>query len=106
MRFIPGDDTLTLQLQGAERFWALTSSITIRREDIVNVRFEPEFSDWIRPEFRLPGTGLPGILVAGSFKTAAGWDFLYLRRPRGYWANMVAYNVVVVETNLKRYQRI
>jgi hypothetical protein len=42
---------------------------------------KPEFS-W--RTIRAPGTGLPGVLVAGTFYTPIGREFWYIRHDRNY----------------------
>lgn len=105
MKCIVQDDELVILLEGSERLWALKSRITIQRSDVQCAWYTPQFTDWRRWEIRLPGTGWPGVLVAGSFWTEQGWDFLYLPTLKG-WRNPIAYNVLVIETLLQRYRRI
>jgi hypothetical protein len=98
-------DGVCVELHGREQFWALRAKIRILTETITDVRFEPEFSDWRRWEVRMPGTHLPTRLLAGSYWTEEGWDFLYVRRPLGL-ARPRAVNVLVVETTVDRYRRL
>lgn len=53
----------------------------------------------------MPGTHAPKLLLAGSYWTEEGWDFLYIKRPQGF-LKPVAENVLVIETNQTRYSRI
>jgi hypothetical protein len=53
----------------------------------------------------MPGASIPGHLVAGSYWTEEGWDFIYIINPRGVY-KPVADDVLVIETNQNRYARI
>lgn len=105
MKYVTDDDSLSIELEGFERFWALKTKLTILRENIIVAEYRELFDDWRKWEVRLPGTGMPGKLIAGSFWTERGWDFLYLINPHG-WANPSVYNVLCIETNQPRYRRI
>lgn len=94
-----------LILHGREQLWALRAKIVIPKKDIMNVEYVSEFSDWRKLEVRLPGASVPGKLVAGSYWTEEGWDFLYIKNPRGF-IKPRADNVLVIETNQNRFKRI
>jgi hypothetical protein len=95
---------ICLELHGREQLWALRAKVNIPRETITDVRFEPKFQDWRRWEVRMPGTVLPKVIYAGSYWTEEGWDFMYVKRPRGFIKPMVE-DVLVIETNQNRYRR-
>lgn len=105
MKFVIQKSELSIVLEGREQFWALKNKIVVRRRDINSIRYVEEFRAWRKWELRLPGTGLPGVLVAGSFWTEQGWDFLYLVNPKGI-TNPIAFDVIVIETKLSKYRRI
>jgi hypothetical protein len=65
----------------------------------------PVFDEWRRWEVRMPGASIPGHLVAGSYWTEEGWDFVYVVNPRGF-IKPKADNVLVIETSQSRYKRI
>lgn len=96
---------LRIELHGREQLWALRAKIDVAREHIISVRFEPVFEEWRKWEVRIPGTAVPRLLYSGSYWTEDGWDFLYVKRPRGI-VRPIAYNVLVIETNQNRYGRI
>lgn len=96
---------ICLELHGHEQLWALRAKISVPRDTIKDVRFEPLFQDWRKWEVRMPGTGAPKLLYAGSFWTEEGWDFLYVKRPGGFYKPPVD-NVLVVETTEDRYTRL
>jgi hypothetical protein len=75
------DDRLTLTLQGLERLWAFrVAPITARRDQVV--RAEPALPPSGPLDLRAPGTGLPGVIKAGTFYTRRGKEFWYAVRSR------------------------
>jgi hypothetical protein len=105
MIFTTTKKELTIALHGREQVWALRAKLIVAKKDITKIEYKEVFKDWRKWEVRLPGTGAPGILVAGSFWTEEGWDFLYLKRPHGFRRPFV-HNVLVIETTQDRYRRI
>jgi hypothetical protein len=105
MIFTTNQNTLIVQLQGAEKFWALKTRLLINKNDITCVDYKTSFSMWRKWQIRFPGTALPGVLVAGSYWTEQGWDFLYLKKPQG-WVNLSVNNVLFIETKLPKYKHI
>lgn len=105
MKVLRNKSTLRIQLEGQEQIWALKSRVDIPREHILYVEWCEYFDDWNKYELRLPGTYAPGILAAGSFWTEEGWDFMYITSPKGF-TNPVVKQVLVIETDLKKYRRL
>ncbi|MFZ1323826.1 MAG: hypothetical protein WAQ57_01540 [Candidatus Saccharimonadales bacterium] len=105
MTITTNKEGISLELHGREQFWALRAKISIPADTITDVRFEPEFRDWKKWEVRMPGTHMPTRLLAGSYWTEDGWDFMFIRRPMGF-AKPRAVNVLVVETTADRYKRV
>lgn len=96
---------ICIEFHGSEQVWALRAKISIPTETIKDIRFEPTFQDWRKWEVRMPGTGAPKLLLAGSYWTEEGWDFLFVRKPGGFYKPPVD-NVLVIETNQNRYKRL
>jgi hypothetical protein len=105
MRFITDKNSLTIELTRREQIRALKAKIKIEKSDVADVNFKELFKDWRNWEVRLTAAGLPGRLVAGSYWTEEGWDFLYLRDPHGLRRAFV-HNVLCIETNKHKYKRI
>lgn len=105
MTLTTNKDGICLELHGKEQFWALRAKISIPRDTIKDVRFEPKFQDWRKWEVRMPGVHAPTKLLAGSYWTEDGWDFLYIRRPVGFLKPKVS-DVLVIETDQDRYRRV
>ena len=98
-------DGICIELHGKEQFWALRAKISIPKETIKSVSFEPRFQDWRKWEVRMPGVHAPTKLLAGSYWTEEGWDFMYIRRPVGFLKPKVS-DVLVIETDQDRYRRV
>ncbi len=94
-----------LELHGKEQFWALRAKIHVPLASIEQISFEPSFKDWRKWQVRMPGTHAPKLLMAGSYWTEEGWDFLYAKRPNGLYKPELS-NVLVVQTDQNKYKRI
>jgi len=105
MKFSTTKDELSIELHGREQLWALRARVRINKKDIKSIKYQKNFKDWRKWEVRMPGASIPGHLVAGSYWTEEGWDFIYITDPRGLYKPL-ADNVLVVETKLDRYKRI
>jgi hypothetical protein len=58
---------LVVQVQGADRFWALKSTLEIPLEHVAGIRADPEIAHGWWHGFRAPGTEIPGVITAGTF---------------------------------------
>lgn len=96
---------ISIELHGKEQLWALRAKIFVPLENITSIRFAPEFQDWRKWQVRMPGTYAPRLLMAGSYWTELGWDFIYAKRP-GRVLNPLVYNVLIIETDQNRYARV
>lgn len=105
MTITADQDGLSIILHGREQMWALRAKVNVPKSAIKNIHYEILFEDWRKWEIRMPGASIPGHLVAGSFWTEEGWDFLYVVNPRGF-VKPKADKVLVVETTQNRYSRI
>jgi hypothetical protein len=87
MKITTRDDDLTIDLEGWEQVWAIKRRIVVPREAVAGAEFHPErpaMKDLWR-YLRVPGTSLPWVFLAGTFRTLHKHEFWYLlmRRP-GY----------------------
>lgn len=109
MKFLADDDKLTITLGGWEMVWALRRKLVIPRASIVSLEWKPQFVNERGRLFRV-GTGLPGVLYAGSFKGSEGWNFLLLRQANGWplfnGGRITAPNVLEIGTTDYPYVRI
>ena len=106
MKFFTTDKELTIILERREQIAAFRAKIVIKKNEVTELSWCDKFSDWRRWEVRLPGASIPRRLIAGSYWTEKGWDFLYLRRPVGLRSPVVG-DVILIELNgHNRYQRV
>ncbi len=105
MIFRTDKDSLTIELHGKEQFFAIKAKVVIRKKDIQTIDFRETFHEWRKWEVRAPGAGIPKHLIAGSFWTEEGWDFLYLTNPHGF-VNPLVNNVLYIETNQNKFKRV
>lgn len=105
MKITTDKEGIKLELHGREQIWAFRAKIVIPKENIVSLRYEHTFKQWRKIEVRMPGTSVPGHLIAGSYWTDKGWDFLYIKNPSGFLRPTVQ-DVLVIETNQNRFARI
>lgn len=96
---------LSIELHGREQFWSLRAKINIPINSIQKIKFYENFQDWRKWQIRMPGTNAPKLLLAGSYWTEEGWDFIYAKRPVGIYKPKLS-DVLLIETNLNRYNRV
>lgn len=61
------DDSVTISLSVAEKIEAIHGDITIPRSAITTVREVPDGMQEVHG-LRMPGTGLPGVILVGTFR--------------------------------------
>ena len=62
-------DFVTVELTGAEKLETLHGDVTIPRASVVDAREVPDAMAELHG-MRAPGTGLPGVLMAGTWRSA------------------------------------
>jgi hypothetical protein len=73
-------DTLRIELDGMAKFWALKRSLAIPLAQIQSVTVAPPD---LKPRgIRAPGTALPGVIYAGTWRGKGAKEFWNLRRAR------------------------
>lgn len=106
MKFITTPTELSIVLDRREQLAAFKAKISIKKSEIADLAWHDVFSAWRRWEVRLPGASIPRRLIAGSYWTEEGWDFLYLKRPIGLKVPKVMDVIVLTLDNHSKYQRI
>lgn len=106
MKFITSAKELTIVLDRKEQIAAFKAKIVIKKSGITSLTWHNVFSDWRKWEVRLPGASIPRRLIAGSYLTEKGWDFLYLRHPVGFRKPKVADVAVLELKDHARYERV
>ena len=99
------NENLTFVLEGTEQVLAFRAKINIAREDIVNITWHDRFNDWPSLQVRMPGSYLPSWIMAGSYWSEEGWDFVLAKKPKGLM-QPILFDVLVVETKKDRYKRV
>jgi hypothetical protein len=92
-------------LEGREQIAALKAKVVVPKKSIKAVEYVEIFSDWRKWEVRMPGTYAPRLLMAGSYWTEQGWDFIYAKKPHGSIKPRLE-KVLVIETSLTKYNRL
>lgn len=99
------NSTLAFILEGSEQILALRAKVRIEKSDIIDMKWHEAFSQWSDLLVRMPGSYLPRWVMAGSYWTEDGWDFVYAKKPRGL-LKPILHNVLVVNTAKARYRRL
>ena len=67
------DDThATFAVRGWDKFWALKSELRVPLEHIADVHADAEAARGWWHGLRMPGTQLPGVIIAGTFYQSGG----------------------------------
>lgn len=91
------DGKLLLHVQGADRLWALKSSLEIPLRHVVGIRADPAIAKGWWHGLRMPGTSIPGVITAGTFYQDGKRVFWDVHRPE---------NTVVIELRDERYNEL
>ena len=92
-------------LEGTEQVAALRAKVRVEKSDIKDVAWYSVFSDWNSMMVRMPGSYLPRWIMAGSYWSDEGWDFVYARKPRGMM-KPILHKIMVITTSKDKYRRI
>ncbi len=88
---------LELHVRGADKLWALKSSLEIPLQHIAGIRADPTVALGWWHGIRMPGTNIPGVLTAGTF---------YQHGKRVFWDVHNPENTVVIELRDERYDEL
>lgn len=99
------NEMLHIELHGREQLWAVKAKVDVPLKNILTVTYEEKFQEWRKWELRIPGSHIPKMLIAGSYWTEEGWDFIYVKRPIGF-INPLVQNVLVVITDQDKFRRV
>ncbi len=88
---------LLLHVRGADKLWALKSSLEIPLAHIAGIRADPTVAHGWWHGIRMPGTNIPGVLTAGTF---------YHDGQRVFWDVHNPDNTVVIELKDERYNEL
>ena len=88
---------LTLHVRGADKLWALKSSLEIPLVHIASVRADPEAAHGWYHGIRMPGTNVPGVITAGTFYQDGKRVFWDVHRPE---------KTIVIDLHDERYNEL
>jgi hypothetical protein len=89
-------DTLVVEIEGADKLWALKSRLAIPLAHVRGATADPGILH--EPKgIRAPGTHLPGVITAGTF---------YVDGERVFWDVHEAAKAIVIELSDERYARL
>jgi hypothetical protein len=90
-------DRLVLDVRGADKLWALKSSLEIPLAHVTQIRADPAIAHGWWHGLRMPGTNLPGVITAGTFYQDGKRIFWDVHRPE---------NTIVIELKDERYNEL
>lgn len=90
-------DKLMVNVQGADKVWALKSSLEIPLEHVTGIRLDPEIAKGYWHGWRLPGTNLPGVITAGTY---------YQDGQKVFWDVHHADRALVIDLRDESYDRL
>lgn len=88
---------LEINIEGADKLWALKSQLTIPLAHISSVTHDPEIAKGWWHGFKAPGTNIPGVLTAGSYYEHKEWTFWDVHNPE---------NTIVITLKDERYKKL
>jgi hypothetical protein len=105
MYTVTTNDSMAFILEGAEQVLAFRAKVKVQKSDIVSIVWYDRFNEWPNLQVRMPGSYLPSWVMAGSYWSEEGWDFVLAKKPKGL-VQPLLFNVLVVETINDKYKRI
>ena len=88
---------LLVRAIGLNKLWAFKSSITVPLQHVVEIRQDPEVTKGWRHGWRIPGTGIPGVITAGTY---------YKGGQRAFWDVHNPDRAVVIDLRDEPYNRL
>jgi hypothetical protein len=105
MYTVTTNESIAFVLEGAEQVLAFRAKIKVSKSDIISINWYDKFSEWPSLQVRMPGSYLPSWIMAGSYWSEEGWDFVLAKRPKGL-VQPLLFDVLVIETSKDKYKRI
>ena len=90
-------DRVTVKVLGLHKIWAFRSSLTFRVSNVVDVRFDPGVTVGLYRGLRMPGTHIPGVVVAGTY---------YREKRKEFWDVGKIENSIVIDLQSETYDRL
>jgi hypothetical protein len=97
VRITIDDAKLAVELQGWDQLWALRSRVEVPLAKIQGVRADPNVARGCWKGIRVPGTHVPGAIIAGTF---------YQDNRRIFWAVKHPTKAIVIDVVEGSYDRL
>jgi hypothetical protein len=97
VRITADEDNLIFEVQGWDKLWALKSRLEISRANIRGVHADPTIARGWWKGLRVPGTHVPGVIIAGTF---------YQDGKRIFWDVKNPEKTIVIELADDRYDQL
>ncbi len=91
------DGKLMLHVCGADKLWALKSTLEVPLAHVAGVRADAEIARGWFHGLRMPGTNLPGVITAGTF---------YQDGKRVFWDVHHPEKTIVIELHDEQYNEL
>jgi hypothetical protein len=93
------DKQLVVHMHGMDKVWALKSRFEVPRGKVVTaqVGIEPAAQAQLRKSLRLPGSYIPGLVVAGKYYSKGKWMFWDIHKGK---------KAITIEVDHKKYNKI
>src|SRR5271166_3894750 len=88
---------LLVNVRGADKLWALKSSLEIPLHHLAAIRADPNIAKEWWHGWKIPGTSIPGVITAGTF---------YQHGKRIFWDVHNPDNAVLIELRDERYNEL
>ncbi|MFZ0707379.1 MAG: hypothetical protein WAM71_17395 [Candidatus Korobacteraceae bacterium] len=88
---------LLVSVRGADKVWALKSSLEIPLEHITSIRTDPTIAKGWWHGLKSPGTHVPGVITAGTY---------YTRHQKTFWDIHNPDRAIVIELRDESYDRL
>lgn len=89
-------DRLFVTLRGLNKLWAFKNQIEVPSSAITGVEVKPKLEK-MPLGLRMPGTSVPGIIIAGSYRIKGERHFYAIRRGDG---------VLIIDLQGERYDKL
>lgn len=91
------DESLTVHVTGVDRILAFKSTITVPLTHVSDIRQDATEAGKVFHGLRVPGTAIPGVLTAGTFRKSGEWTFWDVHDPD---------KAVIIGLNHEHYSRL
>ncbi len=90
-------DRVSARVLGLHKLWAFKSRFSFKVRNIVDARFDTGVTVGLYRGLRMPGTHIPGVIVAGTY---------YRDKRREFWDVGRIENAIVVDLENEKFDRL